>query len=92
MPDLNEVAVGPVVITLPAARCVPPVVDALKAVLATHPGVTEVQLQLQNGARTTVLRLDDKYRVTPSPALYGDLKALLGASCLGSVDPVLSVS
>jgi len=92
VPDLNEVAAGPVVITLPAARCVPPVVDALKAVLATHPGVTEVQLQLQNGARTTVLRLDDKYRVTPSPALYGDLKALLGASCLGSVDPVLSAS
>jgi DNA polymerase-3 subunit alpha len=29
-----------------------------------------------------VLRLDDRLRVTPSPALYGDLKALLGPACL----------
>ena len=35
-----------------------------------------------DGSVTTVLRLDDKLRVTPSPALYGDLKALLGPSCL----------
>ena len=27
--------------------------------------------------------LDDRLRVTPSPALYGDLKAILGPSCLG---------
>jgi DNA polymerase-3 subunit alpha len=31
-----------------------------------------------------VVRLDDRLRVTPSPALYGDLKALLGPSCLQS--------
>jgi DNA polymerase-3 subunit alpha len=29
-----------------------------------------------------VMRLDDKLRVTASPALFGDLKALLGPSCL----------
>ena len=51
--------------------------------LATHPGVTEVHLRLQTGGRTTVMRLDDGLRVTPSPALMGDLKALLGPSCLG---------
>jgi hypothetical protein len=28
------------------------------------------------------MRLDDGLRVTPSPALMGDLKALLGPSCL----------
>ena len=28
------------------------------------------------------MRLDDDYRVTRSSALYGDLKAALGASCL----------
>jgi DNA polymerase-3 subunit alpha len=28
------------------------------------------------------MRLDDTLRVTPSPALFGDLKALLGPSCL----------
>ncbi|MEZ5115611.1 MAG: DNA polymerase III subunit alpha [Candidatus Nanopelagicales bacterium] len=83
VPDLSEAPSGPVRLTLPAARCVPPVVDRLKEILASHPGVTEVHLQLQNGPRTTVLRLDDRLRVTPSPALFGDLKALLGPSCLG---------
>ena len=45
--------------------------------------MTEVRLAIQNGPRTTVVRLDDRLRVSPSPALYGDLKALLGPSCLG---------
>jgi len=51
-------------------------------VLITHPGNTEVHLQLQNGLRTTVVRLDDRLRVTNSPALMGDLKQLLGPACL----------
>ena len=57
-------------------------VERLKEVLATHPGATEVHLQLQAASRTTVLRLDDGLRVAPSPALFGDLKALLGPACL----------
>jgi DNA polymerase-3 subunit alpha len=82
LPDLSEGPRGPVVISLPVARCTPPVVERLKEVLATHPGATEVHLRLQAAARTTVLRIDDGLRVNPSPALMGDLKALLGASCL----------
>jgi DNA polymerase-3 subunit alpha len=83
LPDVGEAAQrGPVVLQLPAARCTPPVIERLREVLATHPGVTEVQLQLRNGARTTVLRLDENLRVEASPALMGDLKALLGPSCL----------
>jgi DNA polymerase III subunit alpha len=79
VPDLEtEEARGPVVISLPVARCVPPVVDRLKEVLSAHPGTVEVHLQLQSGGRTTVMRLDDRLRVRPSPALYGDVKALLG--------------
>jgi DNA polymerase III subunit alpha len=79
LPDLSQGPRGPIVITLPVARCVPPVVDRLKEVLATHPGVTEVHLQLQQAAgRTTLMRLDDRLRVSPGPALFGDLKALLG--------------
>jgi DNA polymerase-3 subunit alpha len=30
------------------------------------------------------MRLDDRLRVTPSPALMGDLKQLLGPTCLGA--------
>jgi len=82
MPDLTEGPRGPVVISLPVARCTPPVVGRLKEVLATHPGSTEVHLRLQAASRTTVLRIDDGLRVNPSPALMGDLKALLGAACL----------
>jgi DNA polymerase-3 subunit alpha len=82
VPDLTTGEAGPVVVHLPAARCIPPVVDRFKETLAAHPGVTEVRLAIQNGPRTTVVRLDDRLRVTASPALYADLKALLGPSCL----------
>jgi DNA polymerase-3 subunit alpha len=82
VPDLSTGEAGPVVVTIPAARCIPPVVDRFKDVLAAHPGVTEVRLAIANGPRTTVVRLDDRLRVTASPALYADLKALLGPSCL----------
>ncbi len=81
-PDLSEAGTGPVRLTMAHARCIPPLVTKLKEVLAAHPGTTEVHLHLIGGSSTTVLRLDDKLRVTPSPALYGDLKALLGPSCL----------
>jgi DNA polymerase-3 subunit alpha len=83
LPDLSEGPRGPVVISLPVLRCTPPVVERLKEVLRTHPGATEVHLRLQAAARTTVLRIDDGLRVNPSPALMGDLKALLGPACLG---------
>ncbi len=81
-PDLSGAPSGPVRLSLAASRCVPPLVARLKAVLAEHPGTTEVQLHLTGGTTTTVMKLDDQYRVTPTPSLFGDLKALLGASCL----------
>jgi DNA polymerase-3 subunit alpha len=71
---------GPVVVSVPAPRCTPPMVERLREVLATHPGTTDVHLQLQNGARATVWRLGDGVRVSPTPALMADLKALLGPS------------
>ena len=82
MPDLSEGPRGPVVVSLQAARCTPPVVERLKEVLATHPGTTEVHLQLVSGERRTALRVADGYRVAATPALMGDLKALLGPACL----------
>jgi DNA polymerase III subunit alpha len=55
LPDLSVGDRGPVVITLPATRCIPPVVERLKEVLASHPGVTDVHLQLLSGSKTTVV-------------------------------------
>jgi DNA polymerase-3 subunit alpha len=78
VPDLSEGPRGPVIVTMPAQRCTPPVVERLREILATHPGRTEVHLELLSGARTRVLRLDEHLRVAPTPALMGDLKALLG--------------
>jgi DNA polymerase-3 subunit alpha len=84
LPDITDAPSGPVVISLPAVRCTPPVVQQLRDVLAAHPGMTEVRLRLQSGPRTTLMRLDSQLRVTPSGPLMADLKALLGPSCLAS--------
>ena len=81
-PDLTQGPTGPVVISLPSTRCTPPVVAQLRDVLGTHPGMTEVQLRLLTRSSTKVLRLDDTLRVSPSPALFADLKQLLGPGCL----------
>jgi DNA polymerase-3 subunit alpha len=85
VPDLAALGgtTQPVRVIMPAARCTPPLVSRLRDVLGAHPGTTEVQLSLVNGTRRHVLKLDDGLRVTPTPALMGDLKALLGPGCLG---------
>jgi DNA polymerase III subunit alpha len=83
VPDLSVDDSGPFVVSMPVARCVPPVVERLREVLCTHPGPTEVHLKLRGHERTTVVRLDDKLRVAASPALIGDLKQLLGPACVG---------
>jgi len=82
VPDLAEGSSGPVVLSMPSTRCTTPVVEQLKEVLGTHPGVTEVRLRLMTKTSTTVMRLDDRLRVEPTPALFADLKALLGPHCL----------
>ena len=73
----------PLVVSLPTRQCTLDKVTALKAVLARHPGASGVHLRLVSGDRITTLELDHSLRVTPSSALMGDLKALLGPGCLG---------
>ena len=84
VPDISDGPSGPVVISMPSTRCTGPVVEQLKDVLGTHPGMTEVRLRLMTREATKVMRLDDRLRVTPTPALFADLKALLGPGCLTS--------
>jgi DNA polymerase-3 subunit alpha len=83
VPDLAASRTGPFVVSMPVQRCVAPVVDRLHEVLRSHPGLAEVHLRLCNGRRTTVVKLDDKLRVKPSPALVADLKQFLGPACVG---------
>ncbi|HUR15275.1 MAG TPA: DNA polymerase III subunit alpha [Mycobacteriales bacterium] len=82
VPDLSVGVRGPVVVSLATARCTPPVVERLKEVLAAHPGTTDVHLQLEGSGKSTVVRLDDRLRVSASASLFADLKQLLGPGCL----------
>ncbi|KRD41741.1 DNA polymerase III subunit alpha [Cellulomonas sp. Root930] len=84
LPDVSQAADAPVIVSMAVSRCTPPVVERLREVLSTHPGVTEVHLRLTSPGRATVMRLDHGLRVERSPSLFGDLKALLGPSCLAS--------
>lgn len=82
LPDVTAVDDRPVTISMPVARCTTSVVEKLREILADHPGVTDVHLRLTQPGRSTVMRLDQGLRIERSPALYGDLKALLGPGCL----------
>ncbi len=82
VPDLSTGPRGPVVVSMPTAKCTPPVVERFREVLANHPGTTDVHLQLVSAGKTTVVRLDDRLRVAAKPSLFADLKALLGPGCL----------
>ncbi|NLE80169.1 MAG: DNA polymerase III subunit alpha, partial [Rhodococcus sp.] len=83
VPDLSAVGVAkPLSVSLPTRLCTPDKVGALKQVLTRHPGTSDVHLRLISGSRVTMLKVDDTYRVEPSSALMGDLKALLGPGCL----------
>ncbi|MCL7382553.1 DNA polymerase III subunit alpha [Streptomyces sp. 35G-GA-8] len=82
VPDLSNAGIdAPVILSILENRVTPPLVTRLGEILSHHRGNSEVRIKVQGRQKTTVLRLD-RHRVTPSPALFGDLKALLGSSCL----------
>jgi DNA polymerase-3 subunit alpha len=84
VPDFSNAQPNrPLAVSLPTRQCTLDKVTALKQVLARHPGTSQVHLRLISGERITTLELDQSLRVTPSSALMGDLKALLGPGCLG---------
>ena len=84
VPDFSSAQPNrPLALSLPTRQCTLDKVTALKQVLARHPGTSQVHLRLISGDRITTLELDQSLRVTPSSALMGDLKALLGPGCLG---------
>ena len=82
IPDVASAPRGPLIISMPVARCTPPTVERLKDVLRSYPGTTEVHLSLDSPGKKTVMRLEDGLRVALTPALSADLKALLGSGCL----------
>ena len=82
VPDVSEGVNGPVVITLPTHKATESVVTELRDVLRTHRGNSEVRLNLTGDTKVEVMGLPLHLRVNPNPALFGDLKVLLGPACL----------
>ncbi|MFI7004871.1 DNA polymerase III subunit alpha [Nocardia sp. NPDC050175] len=84
VPDLSSIGVAkPLAVVFSTRMCTPDKIGEFKRILSRHPGTADVHVR-HVGARekTTLLKLDDSLRVTPSSALMGDLKALLGPGCL----------
>ena len=81
-PDLGAVdASGPLVLVMPEHRATETVVGELAEVLSRHRGDTEVTLRLHKGSTAKVFEVPMPVQVTAD--LYGELKGLLGPSCLG---------
>ena len=92
LPDLSAVADAPVVVRMSEARCTPPVLERLLEVLRTHPGMSEIHFRVaQVRGGTALVMPNGGWRVERSPALYGDLKALLGPGCLESATTPVGV-
>jgi DNA polymerase-3 subunit alpha len=82
LPDITVGSDSPLAVTVPHSRAVEPVIVRLREVLATHPGSAEVHVVVAEPGKKTLVRASDSLRVEKSPALFGDLKALLGQGCL----------
>jgi DNA polymerase-3 subunit alpha len=72
---------GPLIISIPEFRATTDVVSALSDALIRHSGETEVRLKLIKGESARMFEVP--YPVSVSADLYGELKSLLGPSCLG---------
>ncbi|WP_218220173.1 DNA polymerase III subunit alpha [Nesterenkonia sp. Act20] len=83
VPEINEDGnAGPVVVSVSAQRASERLVTELGRTLRAHRGTSDVHVRLLSGDRIEVMRLGHEYQVSPSPALFGDLKVLLGPGCL----------
>ena len=83
VPEVSDAGVtGPVTISLPVHKASERTVTQLRDILRMHRGTTEVKVRLVEPRATALYRLGVDLRVTPSSALYGDLKVLLGPHCM----------
>ena len=80
--DTTSARTGPVELYIPERRISDSVMDLLRGILMNHPGNSEVHLILVMTNTMTAIGLGDKLKVNATPALFADLKALLGSACL----------
>ena len=79
--DTSAARSGPVELYISESRITPSLMESLRQILASHPGTTPVHLTIVKASSSTAIKIDDKFRVTPTPSLFADLKAMLGAKC-----------
>ncbi|GAA0948925.1 DNA polymerase III subunit alpha [Nonomuraea longicatena] len=83
--DVSDLATErPVVIVLQEGNLTAGVVRELKEILTAHPGRAPVHVRLGRRGRKDLLLNLEPFQVAGEPALFGDLKALLGAGALGT--------
>ncbi|WP_441327477.1 DNA polymerase III subunit alpha [Kocuria sp.] len=83
VPEINpDGHSGPVKIALAEHKATEHTVHALAEVLRNHRGDSEVRVHLETQRSLQIWSLPPQYRVSASPALFGDLKVLLGPACL----------
>jgi DNA polymerase-3 subunit alpha len=83
LPNLSSEPRGPIVVRKQPESLTPPIVERLRDILAAHPGTTEVHICWIRDERERRLQVTG-FRVTPSAALMGDLKALLGPQAVSA--------
>jgi DNA polymerase-3 subunit alpha len=69
----------PLRLRIPASRLTETLVAEIKRILEAHPGDSAVMLHVEDGRRTTVLRLGPGFCVDGGNALHAELRVLLGA-------------
>ncbi|GGM22688.1 DNA polymerase III subunit alpha [Dactylosporangium sucinum] len=91
IPDLAAAAPPPrVTLTIPVPRCTRRLVDALKDVLWSHPGMVEVRVRLTGPSGDSLWRL--RPRVALTPGLERALKAVVGDEQVEVVRPAVAGS
>jgi DNA polymerase-3 subunit alpha len=76
----ESAAHGPLKLQIPEADATRTILENLDATLKAHPGKEEVQLTFIDDANPRSFKLQPTVKI--SDDLIGELKALLGASCL----------
>jgi DNA polymerase-3 subunit alpha len=81
-PELVDGGGPPVRLRVPAGHLTESLVAEVKRVLLEHPGDSPVFLHVEDGRRTTVLRLGPGYCVDAGNGLHAELRVLLGADAV----------
>lgn len=63
---------------MPVSRLTEPFLAEIKGVLEAHTGESPVLIHVEDGRRTTVLRLGPAFGVNPSNGFHAELRVLLG--------------